>query len=79
MKFASRSTLGVRSTLRPWPIGTAAAAARPPAGTRAAVLAAPVRFVPAGKSFARKRIEHAVELTGACIMLAVFLVLALLG
>ncbi len=32
-----------------------------------------------GKSFGRKRIEHAVEVAGACIMLAMFLMLALLA
>lgn len=33
----------------------------------------------AGKSFARKRIEHAAELAGAAIMLVVFLAVAVLA
>lgn len=39
---------------------------------------APIRPLE-GKSFARSRIQHAMELVGACIMMAVFLGMALLA
>ena len=35
--------------------------------------------VPAGKSFARKRIHHAMELMGACMILVAFLAMAILA
>jgi len=68
MKFASHSSLP----------------ASLPRSCAVRVLVAPSRSAPTktlvrGKSFGRKRIEHAVEVAGACIMLAVFLMLALLA
>jgi hypothetical protein len=40
---------------------------------------APVRAIDASKSFGSMRIQHAVELAGACMMLAAFLLVAILG
>lgn len=79
MKFASRNSLSVSlssgkgtRTLRHPPRSSAAAESLGRARRE--------RWSPAaGKSFGRKRIEHAVEVAGACIMLAMFLMLALLA
>lgn len=82
MKFASRSSLplSLSSTRGSQVVCLARPAGVARARSRAAVaVAAPTPGgVAAGKSFGRKRIEHAVEVAGACIMLAVFLMLALL-
>lgn len=81
MKFASRSTLPASLTAsRRSPVVRLRAAAAP-ARARSVAFAAVAHQaacdMAAGKSFGRKRIEHAVEVAGACIMLAMFLMLAL--
>lgn len=83
MKFASRTTLPTPISRRA-PRPSVHARAAGVAGARSLALAATLapRVVggsTSGKSFGRKRIEHAVEATGACIMLAVFLMVALLA
>ena len=83
MKFASRSALPLQvvALRRSAPVTNG----RPRARSRVAVAAAAAEEVPmagaiaGGKSFGRKRIEHAIELVGAAIMMAAFLVLALLA
>lgn len=83
MKFASRTALPVpkpRRATRPIPGARMASVA----GARSLALAATLApraaaALTSGKSFGRKRIEHAVEAMGACIMLAVFLLVALLA
>jgi len=75
MKFASRTAL---------PASFSASGRTHQARLRGAVAIAAVpgrrvRLTAAGKSFGQKRIEHAVEVAGACIMLAMFLMLALLA
>jgi hypothetical protein len=59
------------------PIAVAASCAFAPQRAVTTGRAVTTRF--GGKSFGRKRIEHAAEVTGACIMLAMFLLLALLA
>lgn len=68
MKFASRSTLPASFSAR-------CDVRRLRALPRPAVVVATAR----SKSFGQKRIEHAAEVAGACIMLAMFLMLALLA
>lgn len=75
MKFASRNTLPV--SLSPRSSAKAVRLRRPLAPAAAAACAH--RLPSPGKSFGRKRIEHAVEVAGAGIMLAMFLFLALLA
>ncbi|MBL9079251.1 MAG: hypothetical protein JNL08_17250 [Planctomycetes bacterium] len=83
MKFASRAALPLLTTGRRSAPPGLPPRRRPLVGARSLAVAAsmvPAFAAPgAGKSFARKRIEHAVEVAGACIMLAVFLMLALLA
>ena len=75
MKFASRTALPVFvSTRRSSPV---ASVRRP--RVIAASPAHASRALAVGKSFGRKRIGHAVEVAGTGIMLALFLILALLA
>lgn len=81
MKFASRTVLpaSIAATRRA-PVVRLPSTAAPVRVRPVAVAATAHRAACAlseGKSFGRKRIEHAVEVAGACIMLAMFLMLAL--
>lgn len=83
MKFVSRTALPTSlSSHRGCRDRAAVAHRRRPLAVAAAPAFAghrPQREMFGGKSFGRKRIEHAVEVAGACIMLAMFLLLALLA